>query len=283
MELCFPAIGREIDWTRGFEFLDTELHELLRGGTPGRQHVDKLVKVHLLDGEPRLILVHLEVQHWPEGAFPARLYSYHTRLSEKGLPVVTVAILADSDPKWRPSHYERDLLGCRVQFDFPVCKLLDLVEKQEKLSRDHAAPVLLVLANWASQQTGRDARARFNWKLRLMRQCLDEGFSSESIRELYRFIDWVLELSGELEQEFRAEIIRDASLMPYVTSFERQGEARGREQGREEGLLAGQIIVCREILALPPLSMEQLTSHSVAELQIMLTDLKGQVAERLKD
>src|SRR5690606_41142128 len=65
-------------------------------------YVDKLVKVHLRNGEPQLILVHLEVQHWPEGGFPARLYSYHTRLSEKGLPVVTVAILADSDPLWRP-------------------------------------------------------------------------------------------------------------------------------------------------------------------------------------
>ena len=94
MELCFPAIAAAIDWECGFEFLDTELHELLRGGNPGRQHVDKLVRVQLRTGDEQLILIHLEVQHWPEGGFPARLYSYHTRLGEKGLPVVTVRGLA---------------------------------------------------------------------------------------------------------------------------------------------------------------------------------------------
>ncbi|SPE61001.1 hypothetical protein SBV1_590019 [Verrucomicrobia bacterium] len=42
-------------------------------------------------------------------------------------PVVTLAVLADADPNWRPAHYEKALLGTRVRFDFSVCKLLDLV------------------------------------------------------------------------------------------------------------------------------------------------------------
>ena len=45
-------------------------------------------------------------------------------------------------------HYEEAILGCRVQFDFPVCKLLDLVPMaQEALDRGKPSAVI-VLANW---------------------------------------------------------------------------------------------------------------------------------------
>lgn len=271
MELCFPEIAAEIDWSYPPEFLNTELQGMLRGATPGRLHVDKLVKVHLKSGQPGLILIHIEVQHWPEGNFPRRMFGYQVRKYEEELPVVTVAILADEDPNWRPSHYERGLLGCRVTFDFPVCKLLDLVEKREELEARHSPAMILVLANWAAQDTRGKDRERLGYKLELMRRCIREGFSREDIGELYRFIDWLLELPDDLEREFATEIRRDEGLMPYVTSFER----RGREEGREEG----QIILCREILGFPPLEREQLADLSLEERRRMLTELKRQVAE----
>jgi hypothetical protein len=135
VELCFPTIAAAIDWQKGFEFLDTELHELLRGAAEGRQHVDKLVRVTLLDGQTQRILVHVEVQHWPDSNFPERLYSYHVRLREKGEPVVSVAIVADMDPRWKPSRYEHELLGCRVAFDFPTCKseLIRIDQEQQHM------------------------------------------------------------------------------------------------------------------------------------------------------
>ena len=46
----------------------------------------------------------------------------------------------------RPSHYEKELLGCRVAFDFPICKLLDLVARLDELERSQNPAALLVLA-----------------------------------------------------------------------------------------------------------------------------------------
>ena len=87
---------------------------------------------------------------------------------------------------------------------------------------------MLILANWAAQAS-RDDRERLRWKLDLMRRCIREGFRGEQIAELYRFMDWVLELPEELEQEFEREIRRDEGLMtPYVTTWERKGIAMGR-------------------------------------------------------
>jgi hypothetical protein len=106
LELCFPRIASEIDWAVEVELLDTELHELMRASASGRQHVDKLVRVQLSNGERRRILLHLEVQHSRDSDFAARVFSYYTRLLEKGEPVVTAAILADTERAWRPKTHE---------------------------------------------------------------------------------------------------------------------------------------------------------------------------------
>ena len=41
--------------------------------------------------------------------------------------MVSLVILADDQAHWRPNAFEEELLGCRVRFEFPVCKLLDRV------------------------------------------------------------------------------------------------------------------------------------------------------------
>jgi len=67
-----------------------------------------LVKVWLLDGSEEWILLHIEVQHRPDPEFAARLFHYHYRIFDVyAKRVVTLAILADTDPQWRPTRYER--------------------------------------------------------------------------------------------------------------------------------------------------------------------------------
>ena len=63
LKLCFPHVEAALDWSKGFEFLDKELQEIARDAALGPQRVDKLVKMHRLDGGEEWILIHLEVQH----------------------------------------------------------------------------------------------------------------------------------------------------------------------------------------------------------------------------
>src|SRR5207248_913998 len=110
------------------EFLDKELQEIIRDAALGEQRVDKLIKVQLRDGGEEWILVHVEVQHQHDINLPERVYQYHHRVRDRfGKRVLSLVILADERPDWRPNHYEEEVLGCRVRFDFPICKLLDLV------------------------------------------------------------------------------------------------------------------------------------------------------------
>lgn len=45
LSFFFPAIHQDIDWKRGYEFLDKELQQVARDAELGRRYADKLVKV----------------------------------------------------------------------------------------------------------------------------------------------------------------------------------------------------------------------------------------------
>lgn len=50
LALLFPAIHNEVDWSKGYEFLDGELEKITVDAKTGRRYTDKLVKVYYQDG-----------------------------------------------------------------------------------------------------------------------------------------------------------------------------------------------------------------------------------------
>ncbi|MBC6417813.1 MAG: hypothetical protein GDA44_02975 [Prochloron sp. SP5CPC1] len=45
MAFFFPEAHRDIDWSRGYETLDTELQQVVRDANLGKRLADKLVRV----------------------------------------------------------------------------------------------------------------------------------------------------------------------------------------------------------------------------------------------
>src|SRR5262245_27680352 len=96
-----PRWHGDTDWSHDHEALEQELRQLLPEGQVGRRIADHLVKLMLKTGEPRY--AHVEVQGRKERGFRRRMWLYNTRASDLfGLPVASLAILTDADPKWRP-------------------------------------------------------------------------------------------------------------------------------------------------------------------------------------
>src|SRR5688572_23161329 len=83
MELFFPAAQREIDWTRGYEILDTELQQIVRDAELGMRRVDRLFKVWRTSGEEAWILIHIEIQSQRDAGLPKRMFVYHYRIFDK--------------------------------------------------------------------------------------------------------------------------------------------------------------------------------------------------------
>src|SRR5271155_2449298 len=57
LDFFFSDIHGDIDWSRGYEMLDTELQQVVRTAELGRRHVDKLVKVWRRDGQEAWVLI----------------------------------------------------------------------------------------------------------------------------------------------------------------------------------------------------------------------------------
>ena len=66
IQFFLPQAYGEIEWSRGFEFLDKELQQVVRDAELGRRLADKLVKVWRTGGEEAWVLIHLEVQSQKE-------------------------------------------------------------------------------------------------------------------------------------------------------------------------------------------------------------------------
>ena len=244
MAFFFPEAHSEIDWRRGFDFLDSELQQVTLEAETGKRIVDKLVKVYLQNGREKWILLHIEIQNQKEADFSERVYIYSTRLFDKfRRGVASFAVLGDTDPYWRPQSFNQSALGSRHDFSFQIAKLVDYKERVEELAASDNPFAVVVQAHLAAQATkGKTSQQRRRQrKYSLTTMLYDRGWSEQEIIDLYRFIDWVLTLPLELEAAFRddLETYERGKNMPYISAIERMGEARGEARGKVDliGLL----------------------------------------------
>jgi hypothetical protein len=83
MAFFFPEIDANINWSRGYEFLDKEFQKVVRDAEIGRREADKLVKVWRGDGAEVWVLIHVEIQSQAKSDFAERMYVYNQGLAFK--------------------------------------------------------------------------------------------------------------------------------------------------------------------------------------------------------
>jgi len=180
------------------------------------------------------------------------MYVYHYRLFDRyGVDIVSLAVLADDRRGYRPHAYRRGRWGCEVHFRFPVEKLLDWNRRWADLE-ESANPFALVLMAHLKAQESKDGATRKGWKLRLMRLMYQRRYNRQQILELFRVIDWLLQLPEDLERDFTRELtaFEEQEKMPYITSVERIGRQEGRREGRQEGRQEGEAAVLLRLITL---------------------------------
>src|SRR5262245_55363191 len=115
LDLLFPQVYTDIDWSRGYESLDKEFQQVVRPAEISRRYVDKLVKVWTKDGGECWVLIHVEVQTTRDPEFAKRVYVYNYRVFDRyDRPVASLAVLADDDLNWRPNSFHNRQFGCET-------------------------------------------------------------------------------------------------------------------------------------------------------------------------
>lgn len=239
LEFFFPSMHREVDWSAGYQMLDSELREILSEEGPGNREVDCLMRVHLKRGGEHWILIHVEVQSQYDPDFPERMLIYHARiLARYGRSCCSLALLGDDRPNWRPQSSSSSLWGCRWTLEYPIRKLLDYPAQAEQPKNPFS---WLVASHLQALATRDNPEARKALKLRLARGLHRAGLNRTQTLAFFRVVDWVLALPKDLAYAFRNELRQweEENRVAYKTSIERISWEEGREEGREEGLAKG--------------------------------------------
>jgi hypothetical protein len=91
------------------------------------------------------------------------------------------------------------------------------------------------MAHLQALETRQNRKKRKEAKLALTKRLYERGYQREDIINLFKFIDWLMSLPTELEQEFQQELnqYEEEKRMPYITSVERMGMEKGMIQKLE--------------------------------------------------
>jgi hypothetical protein len=275
----FPAAHAAIDWSQPIMFHDTELQQIAPEDQQGKQRVDKLLHVRRLDGRPAWVLIHAEIQSQRDTDFSARMFRYHARLFDRDqIPVVSLAVLGDDEPGWRPDRFGYELWGCELSLRFPTVKLLDLDPLALEATPNPFA--VLTLMHRDAQETRGQPAERLQRKVARYRALLRQGYAAQDIRILLNLMDHVLRLDAELAarafDQMRQVEVEETGMDTFVTSFEEIGRARGRAEGLAEGQLQGQRELIMHLL-------DRKVGSLTAELQEQITALTGEQLLRLSE
>ena len=198
---------------------------------------------------PAYWLAHIEVQTQRDSTLPRRLFDYHYHIERRHrCRVITIAILGDLSPSWRPGSFSSDIPPLGMGLGYVAIKLIDLEEKIE-LPRFRGNPVAMVIrAHLAALRTRHNLEARLAQRLALCRRLYEEGFSQKDVVFIHGLIDRLMILPRPLMVRFKQELftLEKDKNMPYVDTLTRMSLQEGRKEGRQEGRQEGSLAQARE-------------------------------------
>jgi Domain of unknown function (DUF4351) len=217
-----------------------------------------------------LIVLHIEVQSQQEAIFPKRMLFYNYRLEDRyNYPIVSLAILGDDSPHWRPNQYQSSQWGCSIHFEFPMVKLLDYKDDWEALENNENPFAIVTMAHLKTKETHDDPESRKAWKFRLTTMLYERGYKKQDILSMYNFLDFMMTLPESLSQQFDTELeaFEETKKMKYVTTIERRAEARGLKIGQDQTRSMVQRQVTRRLGELPDSLLVDLDALSIDQLE----------------
>lgn len=106
-------------------------------------------------------------------------------------------------------------------------KLLDY--EISTLTESNNPFAVIILAHLQTLATRGKVQEQFQAKLAIVRRLYERDYTGEQIRQLFRFIEWMMTLPEELQQDYKQELkkLEEERTMPFITSFEMDGMIQG--------------------------------------------------------
>ena len=230
LELFFQSLSASIDRNQLPTFLDKESFGELPGDL--RREKDLVARVRLMCGDACFI-IHLEHEAQNNNDFPARMFTYFSRLLERyGPPIYPIAVFSRRSRKPRPTgyllhHHDMQMLDFRYL-------TLELAELDWTKFINQPNPVASALM--ARMKIQRADRPRV--KLQCLRLLATLRLEPEKSALIWHFVESYLSLDTREVRIFKeaVELLpgeERQAFMRYKNSFIEEGIEKGRLEGIE--------------------------------------------------
>jgi predicted transposase/invertase (TIGR01784 family) len=228
LELFLPEVAERLDFGT-LRLLDKEVFANVPDGKV--READVVARLETRDGEPEIVLVHVEVQGRPDAEFPRRMFEYYAVLRiHYRLPVLPIVLYLRGGPDSAVSEYAEELFGReQLRFCFRSIALAQL-SAEEYVG---ASPLSAALS--ALMRRGKNPDA-----LRLRRKMLRRVFESDLDDALKHLLLNVIEtyfrLSEEDSERFRRLLSKKEERkmeeveLTYFDELELKGVLKGKRE-----------------------------------------------------
>ncbi|GAA0435048.1 hypothetical protein GCM10008983_09550 [Lentibacillus halophilus] len=201
-----PDLYQTINWNIPPDSLEQEFHRVFPE-KKGLKFTDKLMKVHLKNGQERWMLIHIEVQGYKDLDFAERMFQYFYRIFDKyHRKIYALAIFTDDDKSFRPTQYTYQFYGTELNYTYNTYKI---AEQDEHILLQSDNPfAYAVLAGLYMIKSRNNASKRYQFKRRLF-ELLIKSQRSEDITysgALLYFIDYLLDVPSEVTEKLQKEM-----------------------------------------------------------------------------
>jgi hypothetical protein len=134
-----PDLYLEINFDKGYEFLDKELNKILPKSKTKNRRADKLIKVFLKNGKEQWILIHTEIQGYEDEEFADRMFaSFYRIYDEYKKKIVALAVFTDDDKNFKPDRFEYNFYQSELTYKYRTYKA---IEQNENVLLNSEKPV----------------------------------------------------------------------------------------------------------------------------------------------
>jgi len=238
----FPDYVDQIDFERGFEFLDTELEKLIPDNPGKKRHADKLIKVWLLSGVEVWFLAHIEIQGYRDALFAQRMYECIYRIRDKFHCQITgLAIYTDRNRNFHFQEFRETFWGSEVSYKFNTYVLLD--HSARELANDPNPFAAVMEAAWQFLNKPKDEQKLAQLKLDMIRRLLKRNLPKDQIKVIIGFIALYVDFeNSEINTKFEQDLMvitKATQPMGFEQAIQEEFKKIGIEQGLEIGIEQG--------------------------------------------
>ncbi|GAA4778546.1 DUF4351 domain-containing protein [Olivibacter ginsenosidimutans] len=234
----FPEAEEVFRLDKGFEYLDKEFETLFppEPNNKGVRYVDKLVKVHLMEGGEQYVLCHIEVQSKKgKGDLPVRMFEYFYKIYDKyKVPITAIAILADGNKNYHPATYAQHFMGTRLTYEFNSYKILKQNEGLLRADSNPFAVVALTALMAIKHRDSNDEQLK-SIKLDLYSEMMKRKMERSVRQGIYDFLAYYVRFENpDILRKFEEEIQQNQGRSTTVGTREYL-----LEKAKNEGVILG--------------------------------------------